>query len=74
MQLDEARELRQELERIEAAMGRIKALWDQIPSADDLDALGNVVCEIASALDDILEKAGQLPNTDVVAFARDRPK
>jgi hypothetical protein len=74
LQLDEARELRQELERIEAAMHRIKALRDQIPSADDLDGLGNVVCEIASALDDIAEKAGQLPQPDAVAFGKGRPE
>jgi hypothetical protein len=74
MQLDEARELRQELERIEAAMGRIKAVWDQIPSADDLDALGDVVCELASAMDDIAEKAGQLPKPDAVVFGKGRPE
>jgi hypothetical protein len=33
-----------------------------------------VVCGIASALDDIAEKAGQLPQPDAVAFAGQRPK
>jgi hypothetical protein len=32
------------LERIEAATGRIKAPWEQLPSADDLDELGGMVC------------------------------
>jgi hypothetical protein len=74
MQLDEARELRRELERIEAAMRRIKDLWEKLPSADDLDGLGDVVCEIASAMDDILEKAAQLPKPDAVAFGKGRPQ
>jgi hypothetical protein len=74
MQLDQARELRQELERIEAAMGRINDLWEKLPRADDLDALGNVVCEIASAMGAIAEKAGQMPKPDAVAFGKDRPE
>jgi hypothetical protein len=74
MKLDEAKELREELEQIEATMVRIKALWGQLPSAADLDALGNVVCEIASAMDDIVAKARQLSKTDeVVAVVRNRP-
>jgi hypothetical protein len=59
MRLEEATELRKELERIEAAMGRIKALWDSLPGADDLDGLGNMACDIASAMDDIVDKAGR---------------
>jgi hypothetical protein len=74
MQLDEARELRLELDRIEASMRRIKDLWEQLPSANDLDELGNVVCEIASGMDDIVEKAKQLPKPDEVVFPNDRPK
>jgi hypothetical protein len=74
MQPDEARELRQELERIEAAMGRINDLWEKLPRADDLDGLGNVACEIASALDDIVGKLGQLPKPDAVAVGKDRPQ
>jgi hypothetical protein len=42
--------------------------WEKLPRADDL---GNVVCDIASAMDDILEKAGQLPKPEAVVFVRD---
>jgi hypothetical protein len=74
MTFDEARELRKELERVEALMVRIKDLWEQIPSADDLDALGNVAFDIASAMDDIAQKARQLPKPDeVIAVVRNRP-
>jgi hypothetical protein len=64
MDLHEARELRKELESVEAAMLRIKALWQELPTADDLDALGQAVTDIHATMAAIKEMG--TPGPDVV--------
>src|SRR5262249_35815824 len=55
--IDRAREFRQELERIEAAMHRIKALWlsEDFPCADQLDGLSSSVAGIEADMKSIVE-------------------
>jgi hypothetical protein len=62
MNLDLARELRQELEAIEAAMQRIKILAEELPTADELENLADVVRDISSPLDNIVQQAERLPS------------
>lgn len=66
MNLDEARELRAELNAIEATMQRIKDLWlsADFPSADDLDDLARTVGGISAQLEGIPAKVEQLPTDD----------
>jgi hypothetical protein len=66
MDLNEARELRQELEAIEAAMERIKGLWlsEDFPTADDLKDLANAAGGIASDMEGIIAKDKQVPSAD----------
>ncbi|HEX4589783.1 MAG TPA: hypothetical protein VH120_07630 [Gemmataceae bacterium] len=61
MNLNEARELREELENIEAAMNRIVAKAAELPCADELEDLEKAVGNIESSMDSIIEKAGELP-------------
>jgi len=66
MNLNEARELRQELEAIEATMERIKDLWmsNDFPSADNFEDLARAVGGIRSEMDSIEDKAGNMPTAD----------
>jgi hypothetical protein len=64
MNLDQARELRYELDAIEAALLRIQALWqsDEFPTAEELENLTEVVRDISSGMDNIVRQAEQLPS------------
>jgi len=64
--LNGARELRQELEAIEATMERIKDLWlsNDFPSADNFEDLARAVGDISSEMDSIQEKTEELPTAD----------
>jgi hypothetical protein len=62
MNLERARELRQELEAIEAMIQRIKALAEELPTADELENLADVVRDISSQMDNIVHQAGRLPS------------
>lgn len=66
MNLDEARELRKELEAIEAAMERIKALWlsNDFPCESELKRIQERVGSIESTMDDIKSKTDSLPLRD----------
>ena len=66
MNLYGVRELRQELEAIEATMERIKDLWlsSDFPSADNFEDLARAVGEISSEMDSIQEKTDELPTAD----------
>jgi hypothetical protein len=68
MNLGEARELRKELETIEATMERIKALWvsQDFPSPDDVAELDKTLCGIVSTMEAIKETAEELPTTNCV--------
>jgi hypothetical protein len=75
MTLDEARQLRQELEAIEATMKRIQALWhgqdfkkafasEAFPDATNLEDLDQVVGNIRGNMEAIIGKADELPTAD----------
>jgi hypothetical protein len=66
MKLDEARELREELEAVEATMRRIKELWlsDDFPSGEQLEELARAVGNIAASMEQIQEAADKLPTAD----------
>jgi hypothetical protein len=61
MNLDRARELRQELDAIEATMQRIKVLAEELPTADELENLADVVRDSSSHLDHIVQQTEKLP-------------
>jgi hypothetical protein len=65
MQLEEARELRQELEAIEATTQRIKALWNsrEFPTPDTLEDLSKPVSSIECSMLGIIEKSNELPSS-----------
>jgi hypothetical protein len=62
MNLDRARELRNELEVIEATMQRIRTLAAELPTADGLENLADVVRDISAGMDNIVQQAGELPS------------
>jgi hypothetical protein len=61
MNLDRARELRQKLNAIEAAMQRIKVLAEDLPTTDELENLADVARDISSHMDNIVQQAEKLP-------------
>jgi len=66
LKLDDARELRQELEAVEAAMIRIKELWnaEDFPSIDQLGELASTAAGINSILDDLVAKEERIPSAN----------
>jgi hypothetical protein len=66
MTLDQARELRQELEAVEDVMQRIKTLWGSgyFPTHDALHDRLSALRDIESAVNRINERAGHLPSAD----------
>ncbi len=68
MNFNEARQLRQELEAIEATMKRIRKLWlaREFPSAKELKDLQDRVESIEFTMNSIIQKAGRLPSADDV--------
>jgi hypothetical protein len=64
MSLDEARELRRELEAIEATMERIRDLSRELPGPDDFNDMETSLGNIDSTMDAIIEKDGQIPTAE----------
>jgi len=66
MNLDKARELREELGAIEATLLRIRDLWrsPDFPSAKKLLGLAQQVQGIATGLENITRKVEELPGAD----------
>jgi hypothetical protein len=66
MTIGEARELRGELEAVEAAMLRIKELWASpaFPCLAEVEELVGAVEGVAGSMQDVIERAGELPTTD----------
>jgi hypothetical protein len=58
--LNEARELRQELEAINALMQGVLEKAQQLPSVDELDDLAQQVAFLSGHLDNIVEQSGKL--------------
>jgi hypothetical protein len=76
MRLDEARELREELEAIEATMHRIKELWNDksFPcGGGDIVELGKDFGKVLEVMEAIIEKAGEMPTGAVITPEPDRP-
>jgi hypothetical protein len=61
--LDQARELRQELEAVEATMERIRELWQsaEFPTAEELYDLGKNASDLLSTLEAIPVAVENLP-------------
>ena len=68
MNLNDARQLRQELEAIEATMKRIRKLWltREFPSAKELKDQQDRVESIEFTMNSIIQKADRLPTADDV--------
>jgi len=66
MNLDKARELREELAAIEATLLRIRDLWRSadLPSVDNLRGLAQQVQGIASGMENITRTFEELPGAD----------
>jgi hypothetical protein len=64
MDLGEARELREELEAIEALMDRIKAKAKEMPDLADLEATAGTILGTMQA---VIEKAEDMPGEDEFA-------
>lgn len=60
----QADELLGKIQAIEAGLGRIKLLWDELPAVDELEDLSSVAGNIESSLASIPRHVENLPCAD----------
>jgi hypothetical protein len=68
MTVDEAKELRQELEGVEATMLRIMELWASpgFPAAEEMEELSKELSCVEATMQSCIDKAAEMPAADEV--------